>query len=343
MPFPDYQELYGLVARPVKLPSTAWEPCVRVLIFSERIQKMASAAPFTLSPAAASSSGPLNQKSRGPGFQKEEDLKLAKAWVRASREGTNTDMNQFWNTVAKYLNAMLESRRARSVSSIRSRWTMLQRIAQKYLIARNVVLASIPSGTNPDDQEVLEQTMELYCSSNSIKGEGDVAHSAPPVKFVDACLFLSREPKFSDPPSRATTAKADAGRHNSFQGVDPVEGVITASDGENVHESSKSAPGVTGSRPHGIKRKAKATTVAECNTKIAKSVDSVAKALEINGHYRNVINQGQLQLQLLREINMTPEEKQCELRRLYELQKTNSVSDSTANASKNAADMVEEN
>jgi hypothetical protein len=87
-----------------------------------------------------------------------------------------------------------------------------------------------------------------------------------------------------------------------------------------VHEYSKSAPGVTGSRLHGIKRKAKATTVAECNNKIEISVDSVAKALEINGHYNNVINQGQLQLQLLREINMTPEEGQCELRRLYELQ-----------------------
>jgi hypothetical protein len=133
---------------------------------------------------------------------------------------------------------------------------------------------------------------------------------------------LFKEPKFSNPPSRATTAKADAGRHNSCQGVDPVEeGVITASDGENLHESSKSAPGVTGSRPHGVKRKAKATTVSECNTKIAKSVDSVAKVLEINGHYRNVINQGQLQLQLLREINMTPEETQCEICRLYELQK----------------------
>jgi hypothetical protein len=103
--FPDYQELYGLVARLVKLPSTACEPCVRVLLLSKRIQKMASAAPFTLSPAAASSSGALNQKSRGPGFKKEHDLKLAKAWVRASREGANTDMSQFWNTVAKYLNA----------------------------------------------------------------------------------------------------------------------------------------------------------------------------------------------------------------------------------------------
>jgi hypothetical protein len=268
--FPDYQELYGLASHPVKLHSTACEPWVRVLILSERIQKMASAAPFTLSPAAASSSGALNQKSRGPGFRKEEDLKLAKAWVRASREGTNTDMNQFWNNVAKYWNAILDSRWARSVSSIRSLWTMLQRIAQKYLIARNVVLANIPSGTNPDDQEVLEQTMELYCSSNSIKGEGDVAHSAPPVKVVDTCLFFSREPICFDPPSRATTAKADAGRHNSCQGVEPVdEEVSTASDGDNVHESSKSAPGVTVSRSHGIQRKAKAKTVAECNTKIA--------------------------------------------------------------------------
>jgi hypothetical protein len=41
---------------------------------------------------------------------------------------------------------------------------------------------------------------------------------------------------------------------------------------------------VTGSRPHGIKGKAKATTVSECNTKIAKTVDSAAKELEINGH-----------------------------------------------------------
>jgi hypothetical protein len=207
---------------------------------------MASAVPFTGSPAAASSNGALNQKSRGPGFQKGEDLKLAKAWVRASREGTNIDMNQFWNTEAKYLNTMLGSRRARSVSYIRSRWTMLQRIAQKYLIARNVILGSIPSGTNPDDQEVLEQTMDLYCSSNSIKGEGGVVRPAAPVKFVDACLFLSREQNISDPPSRATKTKADAGRHSSCRGVDPAEeGVSTASDGEHVHEASKRAPGVT--------------------------------------------------------------------------------------------------
>jgi hypothetical protein len=56
-----------------------------------------------------------------------------------------------------------------------------------------------------------------------------------------------------------------------------------------------------------------------------------------------VINQGKLQLQLLREIDLKPEEKQCELRDLYESQKTNSVSDSTANASKNAANMVGKN
>jgi hypothetical protein len=62
--------------------------------------------------------------------------------------------------------------------------------------------------------------MELCCSSNSIKGEEDVAHSGPPVKFVDSCLILSGEPNISDPSSCATTAKADAGRHDSFQGVD---------------------------------------------------------------------------------------------------------------------------
>jgi hypothetical protein len=100
---------------------------------------------------------------------------------------------------------------------------------------------------------------------------------------------------------------------------------------------------VTGSRPQGIKQKAKATTVTECNAIIEISIYSVAKALEINGHYRNVINQGHLQLQLLREINMTPEEKQCELRRQYELQKTNSVIHITANSRKNAANMVGKN
>jgi hypothetical protein len=43
-------------------------------------------------------------------------------------------------------------------------------------------------------------------------------------------------------PCRATTAKVDSGRHNSCQGVEPVdEGVSSASDGDNVHESSKSA------------------------------------------------------------------------------------------------------
>jgi hypothetical protein len=137
-------------------------------LLSLDILKMASTASASPSTVAAATSGAATQKSRGPGFRKEEDLKLAKAWVRASREGTNTDMNRFWNAVSKYLNTMLEGDRARSVSSIRSRWTMLQRVAQKYITARNIVLEDIPSGTNPDDEEVLEQTMELDCSSNSV-------------------------------------------------------------------------------------------------------------------------------------------------------------------------------
>lgn len=136
---------------------------------------------------------------RGPSFSAEEDLLLARAWIRSSREGVDQDAVAFWSSCTSVLNKSLESQaRARTPQSVRCRWTLVQRVAQKYLAARKAVLANVPSGEAPGEDEVREKTMTAYCYINKTKkGRAGETKLAPRVKFVQACIFLSSHPKFS--------------------------------------------------------------------------------------------------------------------------------------------------
>jgi hypothetical protein len=77
--------------------------------------------------------------SRGPGFTASEDWLLAWAWVRASDDGTAQDTSVFWQTVAEIFDeADTEARiqpQKRTPQTVRCRWTLVQRVAQKNIAA----------------------------------------------------------------------------------------------------------------------------------------------------------------------------------------------------------------
>jgi hypothetical protein len=73
------------------------------------------------------------------------------------------------------------------------------------------VLNSIPSGTNPGEDEIREATMLAYQNLNKTKGKGDGSYQmASRVKFVDCCIYLSTIHKFSSAKS-PTAAVGDDG------------------------------------------------------------------------------------------------------------------------------------
>jgi hypothetical protein len=114
---------------------------------------------------------------RGRGFTPAEDLLLSRAWVRASAEGTDQDATDLWDNVTEAFNAAASrlahfgsiaprsiDSRNRTAQSVRCRWTLVQRVAQKYIAARKTALSTIPSWTNPSEEEIREATMFAYQS-----------------------------------------------------------------------------------------------------------------------------------------------------------------------------------
>jgi hypothetical protein len=108
---------------------------------------------------------------RGLGFTPYEDLLLVRAWVRASSNGTDQDLSVFWQTVTNVFNdAASDSRippQKRTSQSVRCRWTLVQRVAQKYIAARKTVMNT--SGKYPDEEEIREATMLAYQNLNKTK------------------------------------------------------------------------------------------------------------------------------------------------------------------------------
>jgi hypothetical protein len=104
--------------------------------------------------------------SRGSGFAPSEDVLLARSWARASSDGKDQDASVFWQTLAEIFNEVDSEARIppqkRTPQSVRCRWTLVQRVAQKYIAARRTVLNTIPSGTNPDEDETREAAMLAY-------------------------------------------------------------------------------------------------------------------------------------------------------------------------------------
>jgi hypothetical protein len=166
---------------------------------------------------------------RGRVFTPAEDLLLARAWVRASAEGTDQDATDFWDNVKEAFN-FAESRlthfgsiaprsidsRNRTAQPVRCRWTLVQRVAQKYIAARKTVLRTTPSGTNPSEEEVREATMLAYQSLHKSNDNDGNSRLAPRVKFVDACMYLTSIPKCGLAPvgkesDIGTTAAPDCG------------------------------------------------------------------------------------------------------------------------------------
>jgi hypothetical protein len=97
---------------------------------------------------------------RGPGFTPSEDLLLARAWVSVSSNETDQDASHFWQIVTSIFNDAASDTQTpspkRTPQSVLCRWTLVQRVAQKYIAARMTVLNTIPSGTNPGADEIRE-------------------------------------------------------------------------------------------------------------------------------------------------------------------------------------------
>jgi hypothetical protein len=73
---------------------------------------------------------------RGLGFTPSEDLLLARAWVSARSNGTDQDASVFWKTVTNVFNSASDTwvpPQKRTLQSVRCRWTLVQRVAQKYI------------------------------------------------------------------------------------------------------------------------------------------------------------------------------------------------------------------
>jgi hypothetical protein len=70
-------------------------------------------------------------------------------------------------------------------------------VAQKYIAAHKTVLSTLPSGTNPSEEEIREATMFAYQSLHKSKDNDGNSRLAPRVKFAHACMYLTSIPKLA--------------------------------------------------------------------------------------------------------------------------------------------------
>lgn len=110
---------------------------------------------------------PAGSKSvRGPAFSAAEDLALARAWVATSEFVLDMNAEVFWDRTAALYIAQPGVVFPRTSHSLRSRWSGLQRMVQKYLAADKLYRSSIPSGEVEDDTK--RHVMELYQKNNQV-------------------------------------------------------------------------------------------------------------------------------------------------------------------------------
>lgn len=136
---------------------------------------------------------PETKGGRGASFSPEEDLALARAWTQTSESVVDMSHEAFWHQVSDVYASQPEAVTPRTEHSLRSRWTPLQRTAQKYLAAASLYRSSIPSGEVEED--TMRNIMELYRKNNMVKGKNG-SRPAPVFKSVAAATMLSKSPKF---------------------------------------------------------------------------------------------------------------------------------------------------
>ncbi|OSX72564.1 hypothetical protein BU14_0424s0020, partial [Porphyra umbilicalis] len=92
-----------------------------------------------------------------------EDLALRRSWAHCSKSVQGMNITVFWEKTADTLKTQPEVFRARSAASLWSRWSVLQRIVQKYLSADNLYRISIPSGEVEEDTKQATRSPPPSC------------------------------------------------------------------------------------------------------------------------------------------------------------------------------------
>jgi hypothetical protein len=199
-------------------------------------------------------------------------------------------------------------------------------------------LNTIPSGTNPGEDEIREATMLAYQNLNKPKGKDGSYQMASRVKFVDCCIYLSTIPKFSSARPVSSMAggncrssgsasgggnggsgygnlgtAADDGSRTGLDGGDgssPTAAV--GNDGTSlkpmaamveVQEANSSLQAA--GRPMGAKRKATMGAAESGNGKLARAVDSVGRAIAKNGKSRERVANLALWYRLIRRAGLS--------------------------------------
>ena len=136
-----------------------------------------------------------SSKGKGTNFKPFEDLMLATCWVSTSQQTTEQNSDTFWAKVAKAYDTHSETTVSRSAASLKCRWTIVQRLTQKYLAAQKRYRANIPSGESEEDTKA--NIMTLYRERNGTTGKNGKKRPASPIKFVEAIELLAKHPKVS--------------------------------------------------------------------------------------------------------------------------------------------------
>jgi len=78
-------------------------------------------------------SSPATPTPREPAYTDIEDVALSRPWSHTSKSVQGMNFTVFWEHTDDSFKTKPEVFRARSATSLRSRWSVLQRVVQKYL------------------------------------------------------------------------------------------------------------------------------------------------------------------------------------------------------------------
>jgi len=95
----------------------------------------------------------------------------------------------FWEKTADTFKTQPEVLRARSAARLRSRWSVLQRVVQKYLSADKQYRRSIPS--EEVEEDTVASVMKLYCGISQMARKSGKKVDAPVFRSVEAALLLA--------------------------------------------------------------------------------------------------------------------------------------------------------
>lgn len=217
---------------------------------------------------------------RGLNVTPAEDLALARSWVSVSESVNSMDADKFWDRVASTFATQPEAMKARTAVSLRSRWSTLQRQAQKYNVAEQQYRAAIPSGESEED--TVANIMELYQQTNKVPTSSGL-RPAPVFKSVEAAHLLACCPKFST--KMGGPSSSSLGRRPASNSGGSTTANSERRDGSGSDEAQASADSVaaavpmagpSASRPAGSKRFKKA---AAQNRESSVAVDHLAESI----------------------------------------------------------------